>query len=223
MNKKYVIIDLCGTLYSSNTTFEFLDYVFAKNLKYHLFKFFFKNILGKSINKIITYFFSTDLLRILAIRFLKGFSREEVEHLVDEYYYNILQYKKQHNVIELVDSLRTKEYELIIVSATLDCITKKVAQELNIYQYYSSELFYDKENRCLGKIKYDLLGKKLDFLLDKGFNPPFEIVISDNISDLKLMQKALLVYVIIPFKLRKNGTIYYYQKVLLILKHIMYN
>lgn len=181
------VIDICGTLYDANTTMSFLDYTFAKNRKYKIYRKISKTILLRIINKIIVSIFRYDCIRYCAIRFLKGMSEVDIKRLVDRYYEDFLRHKIQLEPIKILKSYQNKQdCHVIIVSATLDCVARKVADEMGIDDFVSSKLAY-KGDVCLGLLSLDLLNNKLKVLKCLGYDAPYKMTLSDNFSDADIM------------------------------------
>jgi len=189
-----VLVDICGTLYNSNTTFDFLDQYLSKS-SYKAFRKITKNLFWRAFNKAIIYSVGLDLTRILAVRFLKGHSRSRLQQAMDEFYTNYLSTRENRQVIQLVQRFKNEGHPVIIVSATLDFIASKIAGEMGIVTYYATALAYKREI-CLGVIKNDLLNRKLPFLMSLGITPPYAAVITDNVSDCQLLNASDLAFVI---------------------------
>lgn len=185
MVQNIVIVDICGTLYNSNTTFDFLDF-YVKKKTYRVFRAISKNILWKIFNKICLVLLKVDVTRKIAVGFLRGQSKETLMQEVDVFYTQKLSYLEQKEVLELVRQYKSDGKRVILVSATLDFIAKKVSEKIDIPEVYSTELNY-KGSVCQGTIQQDLLSNKLAFLKSKGFNTPFDVTITDNFSDSKLL------------------------------------
>lgn len=182
-----ILVDICGTLFDSNTTFDFLDYSIVKrSYKFyrHLRKTFFWRLLNKSLHTL-----GYDLSRTIAIRFLKGKSRKELDVLMDTFYAKKLSMLKHHAVWEKVDALRSNGDELILVSATLDFIAAKIAAINGFNTVFATTLSFDNEV-CNGVICSDLLGKKGAFLEKENIYAPYKMVITDNLSDLNLIEAS---------------------------------
>lgn len=187
MDHKIVLVDICGTLYDANTTMTFLDYSFAKNRKYRMFRKLSKTTLSRVLNTLIFRSFGYDCIRYLGIRFLRGITKIEMMKLVNRYYENFLRNKIQFEPIRILKDYQCRtDYHIVIVSATLDCIACKVAEKLGIDNYLSSQLAY-KDGVCCGLLKTDLLCNKLMFLRRFGYEYPYKMILSDNFSDAELM------------------------------------
>lgn len=181
------IFDICGTLYDSNTTMDFCEYrVSGKNkiiLKLS------KTILAKVINKISVKLFAYDIIRILHIKTLKGLKATEIESDANNFVDNYLENKKIKEVYEIL-KFHDKE-NIILVSATIEPVAKAIAKKLGNLNYRATTLEYQ-EDRCLGKIKDDLLGKKQHYFKNKEI----EFIITDNKSDLDLCKMAKEVVIV---------------------------
>lgn len=215
--RKIILLDICGTIYRSNTTFDFLDYFFANNIRYKLFCLLFRCRLARLVNKVIASLCKYDFLRVFSVKFLEGYTEQEIMQKAEYFCNKILEYKKQDKVIEIINLNIDKQNRIIIVSATLDCVAFHVAKALGIDEHYASELEY-RNNICTGKISNDLLDCKLVKIREKGITPPFEMTISDNFTDIELMKHSKYSYIVSRVKrkrkwgrLLKNNTLDNYE------------
>ncbi|WP_455623905.1 HAD family hydrolase [Parabacteroides sp.] len=214
MYNRSVLIDICGTLYDSNTTMDFLDWTFGSFRKYQLYRRVSRTFFARAVNKLLLQTFSFDFIRKIGISFLRGKSKEEISALVDEFYNSFLLQRQQKQPMEIVETYRAKGYKLILVSATLDCIARKVAEEMRISEWYTSTLRYEK-GICTGTLTADLLHKKRNALRGNACLPPYGMTISDNLSDADLMRQSERSYIVCPARnkvrwerlLRKNPEI----------------
>lgn len=192
--KGIVLVDICGTLYNANTTMTFLDYSFMKNKKYNIFRKLSKTFFIRILNTLIFKFFKYDCIRRFGISFLRGMNKTEINKLVDKYYDNFLQHKILFKPTQILNNYR-KNYRIVLVSATLDCIAQKVALEMGITDYLSSKLNY-KNDVCCGALEFDLLFNKLTYLKQLGYGNSYEMTLSDNISDVELMRLSKENYIV---------------------------
>jgi phosphoserine phosphatase len=191
MEGSVILVDICGTLYKSNTTFDFLDYYFDCHKTYHYFRLFTKTVVWKSFNLFLLKCLGIDLTRILAIRRLKGFTRNQLSEMANHFYSDYLMSRKIQPVFQLLELYKSEGRTIILVSATMDFIAVEVARRTEIELSYSTDLQYDKCDRCKGKISMDLLGRKFLFLKGKQLNPPYAVVITDNLSDIDIVKNSL--------------------------------
>lgn len=186
-NKPIVIVDICGTLYNSNTTFDFLDF-FLKGKSYVFFRKISKTLLWRILNKIIISLTAFDLTRNLAVNHLKGKSKLELKTAMELFYDKLID-RKYENIFAIVNQLK-QENRVILASATLDFIAEKIANEIDIKEYFSTELLYNHNGYCTGKICRDLLGNKFKILESERVISPYYMTITDNFSDLDILLKS---------------------------------
>lgn len=187
--KKIYLFDICGTLYNSNTTFDFLSYLLGEKKTYCLFDRFRSFWIWRGFNRLSRKILHKDITRMLALRYLKGYTREELLHAANAFYHEILIPKQNDSIIANLKSfLLNPENEVIIVSATIDVIAEIISQHLLCKKWYSSQLLFE-NGVCKGKLESDLLGEKL-YKVFGNFYPIFESVYTDDISDLALLELA---------------------------------
>jgi HAD superfamily hydrolase (TIGR01490 family) len=192
---KIAVFDVCGTLYDSNTTFDFLDDFFKNNNKYIRFRKITNNIFFVATNHYINKFFHVDLIRKCAISFLKGRSSKEVNLASSKFLTEILSDKKVNEVFKLLTHYRNEGFKIILMSASLDVIIKEIQVEVNANNYFSTQLEVI-NGKYTGKIKNDMTHKKAN-----AFNENFDlvdelVVVTDNLSDLPLVSLATKKYII---------------------------
>ncbi|HII3221952.1 TPA: hypothetical protein ACY3HG_003416, partial [Enterobacter hormaechei subsp. steigerwaltii] len=115
---KIAIVDVCHTLYKSNTTFDYIDFVLNnKNKKVVLLKFklvkYALIILGRFLHK--------DLYRYLYIKKLRGFNKSELEYMASEFYRVTLKPLKVASTFDIINKEQTN-YKFILASASLNLI-----------------------------------------------------------------------------------------------------
>ncbi|RBL93806.1 haloacid dehalogenase-like hydrolase [Chitinophaga flava] len=192
--RNIAFVDICGTLYDSNTTMDFLS------LKNPAFAHYRSNFFVRVMNKISRMIWKRDFVRSRGVAGLKGQSRDglykEAEGFVNEY----LKGRERNEVHEIVMQLREKGYEIVLISATLDFIAHSIGAGLKADKVYASGLGYN-NGICDGLIRNDLLGNKhlvARSILSGSDIVPQVVVITDDKTDLKLAQMANEVYVIAP-------------------------
>lgn len=191
--KGIVLIDICGTLYDSNTTFDFIRWSFPGKRK--MKRWLSGTLFAKGINKLFLLVLGLDVLRVWWVRELKGFQKSELDHMSASFYAESLIPRRIDEVHEQVERYRRLGYRLVLVSATLDFIAATIAEELAIVEVHSTLLDY-KGDVCLGSIRRDLLGKKDGIAgpLLKGYDEV--ILITDNKSDDVLLEMSSGGYIV---------------------------
>jgi phosphoserine phosphatase len=209
--KGFVVVDICGTLYNSNTTFDFLD-SYIQSVYYHAFRSISMTFCGKVVNALFWRMFRLDLVRMIAFRFIKGHDKVTLLQAADVFCRNYLSDRKHEKVFSIIDRYKEQQYEIIVASATMDVVAEVVAKRNSIPMFFSSTLAY-RDGVCCGKILVDLLGKKMETLIKNGIMPPFKAVITDNTSDISLIRNAEFSYIILNDQNKKewNRLIQKYQ------------
>lgn len=197
MNQKIIIFDICGTLFQSNTTFDFLNYIYKSNKKYQVFKKIYTSFLWKCFNKISRKCFGLDFTRKIALRFLKGRRRVDLLKKVDCFYDNVLVSKQNIEVIKALTKGLDNKHRVILLSATIDVVAEIVAKKLNCHEFYSTQLEY-KDGLCTGKILNDLLGKKLNVICNIRLTNQIDAFYTDDITDTPVLDitkgKNIIIY-----------------------------
>lgn len=179
---KFIIFDVCWTMYKSNTTFDFIEFVYkTENIKsFRLI--FLKYKIGKLVLLLLGRLLGRDIYRELFVRLLRGFSRNKLDILSERFYREFLIENKINYTFDIFEKINTDE--ILLCSASLDVVVAHIANELNV-DFFASELEFE-NGVCTGKISKDLLGMK-DKILE---NKKIELVVTDNLSDLLLVKKS---------------------------------
>lgn len=163
-----IVVDICWTLYNSNTTYDFLDQVITEKA-YKRLRTFFSYRFVRFINLGMLKIFHIDVQRWLAIRFLNGKQPEEIKQMARDFVRNYLERRK---IMESWNVISGRK--IIIASGTIKPIADAVAEKLGALDVYCGDIF------------------KRDFI--KNYNE-YDII-TDNISDLPLIKKANKAYIV---------------------------
>lgn len=181
------VFDICGTLYDSNTTFDFCRYRSSGLNKIALL--IVRGIFFKVLNKISMVLFNYDLIRSIHIRTLRGCPPElvyiEAVKFVDEYLDN----KKIHSAHAFLEKF--KKDEILLVSATIDPVAKAISEKLGGLRFISSMLELS-DGSLTGLLKRDLLGLKHNYIETDSV----DFIITDNKSDIVLCRQAKEVVIV---------------------------
>lgn len=197
---KVLLIDICGTLYRSNTTFDFLRYYFASDSYYSKILRFMSCKYILFLNSLLFKYFRKDFIRTFALYVLKDISYNTISKMVEDFYREYLCMKKNELVFDLIEKYRKKGYRLILVSATIEPIAKCIAKHLDIGEYLATTLEIINHNYT-GRINKDLLGNKYEHLRSLGIED--FVIVTDNYSDIDLIKNAEFSY-LIQYGNRKN-------------------
>lgn len=186
MANSVFIIDVCGTMFRSNTTFDFIRHYYGKEKKMKLWF----SLPYRIYNRLSCKLFHREPLRHNLIGLLKGKPKDELEAMADTFVVQFLKRHEHHEVIQLIEEKRNIGLRLVIVSATIDVIAKAVAKHYNIQNWIATQLDYGEDGICRGRIKCDLLANKRNALEQIEVRPPYGGIITDNYSDTELIMSA---------------------------------
>jgi HAD superfamily phosphoserine phosphatase-like hydrolase len=186
---KIAVFDVCGTLYDSNTTFDFLDNYFRDDKKYMLFRKFSKSLPGKLLNYPFYRFFQYDIIRMIATGFLKGCSKSQLKDATKSFVNEELENKIKKNIHQLLNEYKQKGYAIILMSGSYSMIVEHVSAYVGADGFFASELEVQ-EDYYTGKYKSDQLFNKKEILFTRYPNITELIVVSDNRTDYELMNAA---------------------------------
>ena len=187
---KTYLLDICWTLYRSNTTFDFIDFITTDN-GYRRRRQLRRCRLWRLIHHLVFRLTRRDRWREDAIRQLQGMRRDEIERLARLFVNNVLAEKK----IEAVWQTIQDADNIVILSSTLEPIANAIARQLPVVpkKIYSTELSYH-DDIATGQVLTDRLPQKLNS--EQQPAPRSYIIITDNTSDLELIAKAEQAYIV---------------------------
>lgn len=183
-DRKYILVDVCWTLFYSNTTFDFLDFA-IKDIRYRRLRRIGRSWFGRKVNVLLYKLFGYDCLRSRGLQYLKGKSRSELAAQAEQFYEVYLTPRRIEPVWEEIRNQKSEgRSRIVIVSGTLDIIAETVARHIGAEACFATETLYG-EDGFTGKFK-DLLLTKSSVL------PHYEQydIITDNLTDIDLVRSA---------------------------------
>lgn len=174
----YTLIDVCWTLFYSNTTFDFLDFA-IKDKRYNRLRKFRTSWIGRKANLLIYKLFRYDWMRSRSVRYLAGMSRIELQDLAERFYQEYLIPRRIEQVWQQLPGTN-----LVIVSGTLDIIAQTVSRHLGTNRYHATEMVFTNDI-FTGKFNDRLLTKASAFPHYDNYD-----IITDNLTDIDLVRKA---------------------------------
>ncbi len=186
---KIAVFDVCDTIYKVNTTFSFLDHFCANNRKY----LFFRKITRLFPIKVFNYFFykifKKDIIRFFGTSFLRGKEVEEVQKYSHIFVHTDLVQEIKDSTVAMLNQYKDQGYQIVLMSGSYTFIIEEVAKYFEVDHFYASKLntvdkFYT------GKYDEDILLSKYELLQNEFKKIDELVVVSDNKSDLELMQAA---------------------------------
>lgn len=111
-----ILVDICWTLFYSNTTYDFL------------------HIRGNRFNSLLYKLFQYDMIRSHAIRKFERLPKAEQLSRVERFYTDYLVPRKITPVWQLIDGK-----PIVLVSQTMDIIAQTVARHIGAKAYYATQ------------------------------------------------------------------------------------
>jgi len=175
VEKKVLLLDVCHTLYHSNTTFDFLAWYFSDNPAYQSLA----KKRSSTLNRICARLGFKDHIREHAVGLLKGIPRQKLESAAVSFASTL---RPIDPIQAALRNFKEQGYEPILLSSSLDFIVLAVAKQLDIHSIHATELNYQ-DSVCSGTIKHDLLNTKAQIIKTRyaGLESVF---ITDNRTDL---------------------------------------
>lgn len=189
---RIVLFDICGTLYKSNTTYDFLKFYFRR--KNGLKGFLLAVLLSRSFNAIwliIHLLLPSWDIRAFLISFIKGEPVSEVEPAARQFVNEFLRQRERSVMARLKEYKEGDVDTIVLCSSSIEPVVRAIASDLNVEVYGCSRLEVE-SGAYTGRLAFDLQGKKHEWV-DRSFNlANFSEVIcfSDNLEDLPLMVRA---------------------------------
>ena len=111
-----ILVDICWTLFYSNTTYDFL------------------HIRGNKFNSLIYKLFGIDLVRSRAIRTFEQLPADEQQARAERFYTDYLEPRKISPVWQMIEGRN-----IVLVSQTMDIIAKTVAKHIGARTYHATQ------------------------------------------------------------------------------------
>mgnify|MGYP000874195324 CR=1 FL=1 len=194
------IVDICDTLYYSNTTYDFAGFFLRRRNRFRYWGFrlicsrkspvFYGLIIISAITR-------RDIHKKLVLRLLNGYNRDVLYEIASQFYFGFLKGREIKAVHKMLQAAVETRAEICLVSATIDPVAQVIARELKV-NYLSSVLQYT-DDICQGYLQKDLTGIKENAVRERYAGKQL-IVITDNYSDYILVQNAHKSFVVIHNK-----------------------
>jgi HAD superfamily phosphoserine phosphatase-like hydrolase len=189
MVMKIAVFDVCDTIYNINTTFSFLDNFFANNRKYIFFRKITKLFPVRILNYFVYKVFNKDITRYYGTLFLKGKKVEEIQKYTHIFVNSFLSEKTKNQILVMLKDFKNQGYQIVLMSGSYTFVIEEVAKYFNINFFYASKLEIV-NNFYTGKYTEDILLNKYELLKNEFNQIDKLVVVSNNKTDLKLMNYA---------------------------------
>ncbi len=187
---KLALIDVCGTLYHSNTTFDFLEFFFrGRSAMRLLWVRLIRSLPLRALRKLLPFHWIDNSLRLSAIRLLSGQKTSTLETAARRFVKEVLTFRPHTPILSRLEDLERQGYRIVLLSGSLDFIVAAVAQSLNIKEWYGAETEV-KEDRITGRILHDTHANKMKVAMELCTGAEVVEVITDNLEDRELFNLA---------------------------------
>ena len=197
--KKLALFDFCETLVSFQTAGPYIDFIRNNVQSKQMLRLEkIRSVLKKTrvtavFNKLFPLYNFDKRVKLLQLR---GFNKSTLERFAEEYYKNFI---IPHLIPELVDEIKKKQSQgfiVTIVSGGFSIYMDYFAKDHNINNVIASEISFDANEICTGKIKGNdcMFHYKIDKLIthfsSEKINASESVAYSDSITDLPLLAWA---------------------------------
>lgn len=201
---KLYVFDICNTLFYTNTTLGYIEYVLKKKghkVLYLLIKLSVKRYLPFFyIFYIINFLTNRDYHRTFILLVLKGQSKKELYSLARQYHSEVLTHLEVPATVNMLKNWKKNGAKIILLSSSIDPVVHEIADHFNV-QFESSKLQF-KNDITTGRLEIDLTGRK-HLVLERFKKTKTYLeygVITDNVTDKKLLEMADKKFIIIESK-----------------------
>lgn len=186
------LADVDHTLVRENTTFAFVAHVVRRRGS-PLGRLVHAGLLarrspGRLLGAVLYRLTGLDPLRRLSFRLLRGMERETLQALAREYVDGVLEERTLAEPLTLLREAAAEGARVCLVSASLEVVVEPLAERLGA-DFRSSTLEWD-GSRTTGRLAKDLAGAKVEAVENLLEEAGHVTVMSDNLSDLRLLRRA---------------------------------
>lgn len=164
-----ILVDVCWTLYRSNTTFDFLDWLIHEP-GYLRLRRWGRSRWGHRLVVILLHLTGRDVQRTIALRYLRSYSKETIIEKAQEFVNQILPTRKIQASWDIIRGRR-----VVLATGTMPFIAQAVARETRAEAVFAGDIL--KQNIRNQYTDYDIL--------------------TDNISDIQLIRGAKHAYILV--------------------------
>ncbi|HBZ34511.1 MAG TPA: hypothetical protein DEO38_05370 [Bacteroidales bacterium] len=169
------LVDICWTLYSSNTTYDFCRYVAGEDMVCAPMSRWLRRI-----NVFIYRLTGIDMYKSSLVNSLKGMSRQTLEVKAQTFVDEFLEQRRIAPVWNIMP-----RSNVVLLSATLDIVAEQVAKHIGALRFCATQLNFDNEGLCQGTISNDLQQRKHLAVDYDDYD-----IFTDNHSDIALISRA---------------------------------
>lgn len=182
MNKKVIVIDLCGTLVSSNTRNDFIHWYHRRN---HFVRLLNLGLLSLRRLKII----GTETFDNLLLKSVRKVDAKQMCEAAKIFVDEIILHKLNHNVLNLVrEYQRDADVTVCVVSASLDFIVKEFAERLD-FEYLATATSL-RSGRIICNTPCNGINKVHEIERRYGQRAYITLAIGNSLGDLEMLRRS---------------------------------
>jgi HAD superfamily hydrolase (TIGR01490 family) len=191
MQNKTFVIDLDGTLIKGQSQRYLIEYL--KEIKKISFLKYFMIMLGFVLYKLSIYKNAAQLLQFSLNNF-KNEKEGDIYKYIDDFFNKNLKDRYFNNSKSIIKLMKDSGHKIIILSAVIDPLVKRICDDLNIVSFISTKLEFDNNGLFTGRIvdKQNYGNQKLDnirkYLFENNLNEEDVIVLTDHESDIPIIK-----------------------------------
>jgi HAD superfamily phosphoserine phosphatase-like hydrolase len=203
---KIAVFDVCGTLYSSNTTHDFVEFYLQQRPTWRLSVF--KLLRIRLLNLFwasLSWATGRDVFRLISVNMLRGAPAEGMNEMAAAFVRSFLETRARGTVLSLMDELRRENFRIVLASASLEWVVREIARILNADCFFACTVSVD-DGRIVGSFSCDIRGQKHRVVA--GHFPLAEdvVAITDNREDAELIRMSSRAWIICDKRKRKRWT-----------------
>jgi HAD superfamily phosphoserine phosphatase-like hydrolase len=195
------VFDVCDTLFSANTTMDFLRFHGQRSgdakLSRALKRWTARPSPAFYAGALAFRLLHRDIGRTRVIAALRGSPRGELERAARDYVQDCLAARSVQPVHDRLRQHLARGDRVILASSSLDLVIAPVAKSLGVETWIASELGF-RDGRCTGRLVHDLTGRKSQAIAGMLDASEAIHVYTDNRSDRDLLKLADRRTVILP-------------------------
>ncbi len=191
MKNKVFVIDLDETLIQGQSQKYLIDYL--REIKTISFFRYFNIIAGFLLYKLSLYKNAAQLLEY-SLKNFKGEKEENIYKYVNDFFEMRLRKYYYKYTKEIIILIQDSGNRIIVLSAVIDPLVKKICEDLNIKEYVSTRLDFNSEGIFTGNIidKQNYGSNKLEnikrYLDNHNVDEKDVVIMTDHISDIALIK-----------------------------------
>lgn len=188
------VFDVCDTLYYSNTTHDFIDFVARQKFSGA------KRLSHRALNSrksplryaLILTSIATgrDLHKKFNVSLLKGIRRAELDELARQFIKEYLNTRKIKQTHAMLDELRLDGTRIVLCSSSIEPVVRQIAAELEIKDFVCTTLEFSGDV-FTGRIAREIADRKNEALKNETLSGEIDWAVSDNKGDAGLLATAL--------------------------------